>query len=779
MIFLFYRVLQALFAPAILVYFFLRGLRDRRYFATLHERLGGLPPLWKQTAAGSIWLHAVSVGEVLAAIPLVREIRDARPKIPIFVSTTTLAGRLTADTRLTGLVDGVFYAPIDAVWCVRRVIRHLQPSLLIVMETEIWPNFFREMTRLGAGLAIVNARISDRALPRYKKFRGVFGAILPLCDRILAQSDEMASRYVALGAAADRVSVTGNLKYDFTPTETPADSPIHAFLNARESPLWIAASTSAGGTSADDNGNAEDNEETAVLNAQRQLAGWRLIVAPRKPERFEEVARMLSDSGLRWTRRTALDDPDADVLLLDSIGELGGLFGYAQAVFMGGSLVRKGGHNILEPAFFNKAVIVGPHMENFREIADDFLAQGALLKIRGPEALAGAVQEAVHSPWLGERAGIAARAKRGATTRTLDILLKIYDTHYPSIRPPQPLFALGWLLSQLWRIGSAYDRKRKLARRRRLPIPVASIGNITVGGTGKTPVTIELLERLTREGFAAGLLMRGHRRSSSRPVILTALARLPISQTGDEAQLYHARLNVPVGIYRDRYTVGMQLIGETGISLALLDDGFQHLQLERNFDVVLIDALHPFGGGYLLPLGRLREPLEGLARADAFLITRSDEASGTAAIEHMLRRYNADAPIFHSRTVARGWQTFGGLTATLEEVTAGPILAFCGLGNPNSFWRTLKQLEVAPVEHLEYDDHHRYTPVEMRRMIRHAADIDAKILLTTAKDAVNLCEGCEELVAPLKLYWLDIGVGLDDNGFLLDRLRSMPPIKKL
>ena len=181
----------------------------------------------------------------------------------------------------------------------------------------------------------------------------------------------------------------------------------------------------------------------------------------------------------------------------------------------------------------------------------------------------------------------------------------------------------------------------------------------------------------------------------------------------------------------------------------------------------------------MLPLGRLREPLEGLARADAFLITRSDEATGTAAIEHILRRYNPTAPIFHSRTVARGWQTFGGLAATFEEVTAGPSLAFCGLGNPNSFWRTLKQLEITPIEQLEYNDHHRYTPVEMRRMIRHGADIDTKILLTTAKDAVNLCEGCEELIAPFNLYWLDIGVGLDDNGFLLSQLRSMPKIKRL
>ena len=198
MIFLIYRFLQALLSPALLVYFLLRGVRNRRYFATLPERLGAISPAWKQTAPGAIWLHAVSVGEVLAAIPLLRTLRTERPRIGIFLSTTTLAGRTTADTRLTGLIDGVFYMPFDIVWCLRRVLRSLKPSLVIVMETEIWPNLFREATRLGTGLAIVNGRISDRALPRYQRFAAIFRQILPLCDNVLVQSQQMAERYIGI-----------------------------------------------------------------------------------------------------------------------------------------------------------------------------------------------------------------------------------------------------------------------------------------------------------------------------------------------------------------------------------------------------------------------------------------------------------------------------------------------------------------------------------------------------------------------------------------------------
>ncbi len=243
-IFLLYRVFAWLASPILLVYLLSRGLRNPGYLSTLRERCGGISPSWQQTVPASIWFHAVSVGEVLAAIPLIEEVRKRTPGTPVFVSTSTLAGRETAEKRLTGLADGIFFAPLDFVCFVRRVLRRLKPSVVVILETEIWPNLFREAKRIGCGLILVNGRISDRVFPRYRRFAPLFSVVLELCDIILVQSDEMRARFAASGAPPDRVRVGGNLKYDFAASTLPAGSPALAFIEAHQGqPLWIAAST--------------------------------------------------------------------------------------------------------------------------------------------------------------------------------------------------------------------------------------------------------------------------------------------------------------------------------------------------------------------------------------------------------------------------------------------------------------------------------------------------------------------------------------------------------
>jgi 3-deoxy-D-manno-octulosonic-acid transferase len=761
-IFLLYRVSLSLAFPAIPIWLLVRGLRNRRYFPTIKERLGELPALWQKTAPGAVWLHAVSVGEVLAAQTLIQELLRREPLLPIFVSTTTLAGRAAAEQRLGGFAKGIFYAPLDFVWVIRRILRHLRPSLVIILETEIWPNLFREVRRTGCGLMIVNGRISDRSLPRYRRFAGIFAAVLPLCDKILVQSDEMRSRYIETGAPADIVQTAGNLKYDFSPGTLPPDSPVLRFVNAAAAPIWIAASTSADDTL---------EEEDPVIDAQRALPGWRLIVAPRKPERFDAVAKKLEASGLNWTRRTDLQNPAADVLLLDSIGELSGLFAHAAVVLMGGTLADKGGHNILEPAIFGKPVIAGPHLENFRDIEEHFERHQALLRVSGGADLAAAVLKAAADPGLGARALKAASARRGATARTGDAALALYNSCYPTFRPEQPSWMFLWSLSKLWQWGSARDRRSKAARTRKLPVPVVSVGNITAGGTGKTPVTIELLR-----DFAANkpaLLTRGHGRSTSEVVLLPkGNERLPVGLTGDEAQLYIRLTGVPMAIGGNRFEAARQLLRKTEPKLFFLDDGFQHLQLARDFDLVLIDALNPFGGGHLLPLGLLREPLEGLARADAFLVTRENEAVALKAIEATLRRYNPHAPIFRSRVVPRRWTDDTGTTFSATGLTNLKSIAFCGLGNPQAFWKSLEQLGVQTTERYEYDDHHRYKPSEIRRLAQRGRDLGVEALLTTAKDAVNMCESFGPMIRPLHLYWLEIGIEIDNRDGLLRLIAS-------
>jgi 3-deoxy-D-manno-octulosonic-acid transferase len=756
-IFLLYRVLQTLASPALAVYLLFRGIRNRQYFATLGERLGQLPALWQRTAPGSIWLHAVSAGEILAALPLIEEIRNRHPRSPIFVSTSTLAGREAAFARLSNSVAGVFYAPLDFVWMVRRVLRRIRPSVVIVMETEIWPHLFREVRRIECGLIVVNGRISDRALPRYRKFAALFSVVLPLCDRILVQSQEMRARFVESGAPPGIVEIAGNLKYDFNPVPATPDSPVMQFLEAKDgNRVWIAASTSA---------DESLEEEDFCIAAQRELSGWRLILAPRKPDRFERVAKKLEASGLSWTRRTALTDPAAGVLLLDSIGELGGLFAHADVVFMGGTLAHRGGHNILEPALFGKPVIAGPHLENFRDIEEHFETHGALLRIQEGAQMAGAIRQAARQPDLGRRAREAAFEQKGATARSGAAVTALYNSRYPIERPAQPVWALLCFFSLFWRWGSARDRRKKSARARRLPVPVVSVGNISAGGTGKTPVTIELLREFA--SLRPGLLTRGYGRSTSDIVLLPhGNEHLPISLTGDEAQLYLRSVpGVPIGVGGDRYETGRRLLERSRVPFFFLDDGFQHLQLERDFDLVLIDGLRPFGGGHLLPLGRLREPLESLDRAHAFLITRSREVPNIEAIEAVLRRYNSHAPIFHACTELWRWMNGKGELADVPAMAGIPSVAFCGLGNPQAFWRSLERAGVHPIECHAYDDHHRYSPSEVRRLVRHAIDVGAKLLLTTAKDAVNLCPEFASLVSPIDLYWLEIRIeiaGLDD-----------------
>jgi 3-deoxy-D-manno-octulosonic-acid transferase len=756
-IFLLYRVLQALASPLVLVYLLWRVTRDRRYLHTLGQRFGSLPPKWQQTAPAAIWFHAVSVGEVLAAVPLIQEVRQRTPGTPVFLSTSTLAGRETAGKRLAALTDGIFYAPLDFVWCVRPVLRRLQPSVVVVLETEIWPNLFREAARLGCGVLIVNGRISDRALPRYRRFAPFFAPVLSLADAILVQSDEMKPRFEAAGAPADRVEVAGNLKYDFTPAPLPVNSPALRFIDADPArSLWIAASTSADGSLA---------EEEAVLAAQRALPGWRLILAPRKPERFADVARQLAASGLRWTRRSSLDEtsPDgtaADILLLDSIGELAGLFSYAKAVFMGGTLADVGGHNILEPAIFGKPVVAGPHLENFRDIAAHFERRHALVRIGLASDLAPAILRAAADPGLGERARAAAEEKRGATAHIADRILKLYNLRYPCFRQPQPVYAILAALSLIWKIASALDRGRKQARARRLPVPVVSLGNVTTGGTGKTPVAIELLRHFHHA--RPGLLTRGYGRSSTRNVLLLDPADpQTVALTGDEAQLIRRSTGAPIGIGADRFTVGSYLISKARPGMLFLDDGFQHLQLHRDFDLVLIDALRPFGGGHLIPLGRLREPLGGLARASAFVIMRASEVPNAKAIAATLRRYNPRAPIFHGTTVPRRWHAADGTSLLPDELPPRRAVAFCGLGNPDSFWHTLRELGIEPLGRYTYRDHHRYTPAEIILLAHRARDIGAECLLTTAKDAVNLPADYAALIAPIELFWLEISIEFD------------------
>jgi len=685
---------------------------------------------------------------VIAILTLIESVRALLPHAPIFVSTTTLSGFDTAKEKLGSRIAGLFFAPVDYSSVVRRVLRQIRPSVLVVAETEIWPNLFRETRRTGCALILVNGRISDRAAPRYFALRTLFRVVLCEPDVILAQSEIMRERFLRAGAPPTKVHAAGNLKYDLAPEPVPADSPVRRFFAGSQ--VWIAASTSE---------DAQLAEEDAVLGAFKRLNGWKLLLAPRRPERFAEVARKIEKAGLRYVRRTALaEDCTGDILLLDTLGELSSLFALADSVFVGGTLVRHGGHNILEPALFGKTITVGPHMENFREIAEDFQQRNAIYRIPGASALEPFVDKE-----MGERARQCAEEKRGAVARAATQIRDLHECVLLS--PPRGLLGRIALapLAQAWQWGGRRKRLRSLANRRKLNLPVVSVGNITVGGTGKTPMTVHLARRFHEAGLRPGVLTRGYGRASPHNVLVVQPGETANSgHTGDEAQILLASGILSLGVGSDRFQTGSMLEERKLADVLILDDGFQHVSLDRNVDVVLIDALQPFGGHALVPLGRLREPLEELARASVFVITRVEEGRSTEAIEAVLRRYNPSAPVFRSRVVAREWVDLqSGERFGPRDLPFRRTLAFCGLGNPQSFWNTLRSLGISPVESLEYGDHHLYTPREVLRFGQMGRALTVDALLTTEKDAMNLCDHTAQVIAPLKLFSLRIGIEIE------------------
>ncbi len=417
-----------------------QAVRYRKYIGSLPQRLGYLPVSFNLDADESIWIHAVSVGEVLTARALLPALRERYPKLRLFLSTTTMTGQQIARNNLQ-YVDEVFYFPFDLGFIVSRTLTLVRPRLFIMMETEIWPNQLRACDRAGVKTMLVNGRISARSYPRYRLARPFFRRVLAHVDRFCMQSDESARRVVDIGADRDRVTVTGSLKFDSLeiPGTSPADRGSNRVLRyfriSPDRPVVIAASTLKG-------------EEEAVLDAFQRIRATMtsalLIIAPRKPQRFDDVERLARRAGWNVARRSELRvdaEPRHDVVVLDTIGELAQLYQVATAVFVGGSLVDTGGHNILEPAVFGKPIIFGPYMQNFAEIAQTFLENGAAIQVRTARELEPALLELLGDPVRRARLGAAARAlveaNRGARTKTLAAIAQLLPPDDPAkvVRP--------------------------------------------------------------------------------------------------------------------------------------------------------------------------------------------------------------------------------------------------------------------------------------------------------------------------------------------------------
>ena len=839
---------------AVLLFPWLAYRAARGRLPGLGQRLGLIPLPNAESSGPTLWLHAVSLGEVKAAAPLIEQLQTRFPKARVVMTTSTRTGWEAARKILPA--DAVFFPPLDLAWICRRFLHRIRPQAVLVMETELWPNLFREAKRFGAALLLVNGRTSDRAFLRYHATRFFWRRVMAQPDAVLAQSKRDAERFIALGAAPEKVKVAGNLKFALRPSPAPIVQALRAMAeDSAADPILVAGSTMPG-------------EEKLLLEAFQQLVSefprlW-MILASRHPERFDSVAEEVRALGIPLQLRSQLRPQTKlqlpGVLLLDTMGELGSLYELATVAFVGGTLSPTGGHNILEPAYFARPILIGPSMTNFQEIAEEFLRDakqgeipeaegirvganpsrdrqgavtceipglentriGAIVQLADAQGLVPALRFLFRNPGVRHRLGEAARTllqkKLGATDRIVEEMERLVSPRLASTRPagaaqrralehqsehqsqtirehdrsePSAASMAASGAATLWN-GAAALRvwlyQRGLLRQRSLRARVISVGNLAWGGTGKTPFTIWLARRLQAGGLRVSILTRGYGRTSRERVRIIPPGTPPedAADAGDEVQLYLRNLRVPVGVSSSRYEAGTLLERQFPVDVHLLDDGFQHLALRRDLNMVLIDAENPWGRRPPFPR-LLREGPSALGRADAIVMTRCEllpPASRDDSLENLraaLQRFSPSAPCFSIRTQIihfMEWRSSRSL-ATEQFLSRCP-LAFCGLGNPHAFFRTLEKAGIPAMARKVFPDHHRYTGSDLRSLEAAAAQARADCLLTTEKDLVNL-PATANLGVPL--YWVAIEPVVEEESRLLQwiweqlDLAGAPPLE--
>lgn len=408
--------------------------RRKKYASGFLQRLGKLPDF---DAKGKpvVWLHCVSVGETQAARPLVKAILENFPEYELVVSNTTRTGHNLAVEVFKDQAGLVFYFPFDWKFSVRRALRKIKPDVVLIMETEIWFNFIRETAKTGAKIAIINGRLSEKSAKRYKIIQKTLRRVLRSIDLVLMQTGADAQRLLAVGGRNTRIRTTGNIKFDQSYNETESELTREfrqRFAVSKDAPLIIAASTHA-------------PEEKLILEAFNKV--WknstgklpRLMIVPRHPERFAEVAQAIKTTGFSWVKRSenpSARDASAEIILLDSIGELRSVYPLAEIVFVGGSLIPHGGQSVLEPAIEGKTIVTGFYTMNFKAIVEEFIKQNALIQLaklsrrEAPEKLAEVFSDLLQNERkrteLAENARRVMQESRGATARTVESLKPLF-----------------------------------------------------------------------------------------------------------------------------------------------------------------------------------------------------------------------------------------------------------------------------------------------------------------------------------------------------------------
>jgi len=756
-----YNILLVLASPVILLILLAkkrcrRGLAERLGLSGSFGLFGSQPdkrdkPDEPRTPV--IWVHAVSLGEVVAVTPLLHALRKRYPHDRIVVSTVTETGREAVEQRLAAVAEHC-YAPLDFPWAVSRFVERLAPRAFLFVETELWPNLLRACHRRGIPAVMVNGRLSSDSFRGYRRIAPFMRQLLDAATLCLMQSDRDAERIIALGARLSRVHKTGNIKFD-QPLPDPngvAGGLSRGLLGLRDGEELIVA------------GSTHPVEEDQLLSCyealQKEFPSLVLLLAPRHIERARQVEASARARGLAVQRRSEMESSQAAaaitgrprVIVLDTRGELAQVYQHAVLTFVGGTLVSVGGHNLLEPALWGKPVFFGPHTDHCMDVAALLTGVGGGMQALGERELTAGMAAQLRDRASLRRMGEAAKSvvldNRGALQRSLDLIVGMLDRTPPG--RPAALHPHGilpqWLLSALAVPYGVWVRARATLYRlgwlpsRRLPCRVVSVGNLTVGGTGKTPVVITLVEQLLARGRRVGVLSRGYRRQSGDAELLVSDGHTVLVgpvEAGDEPYLIATRCpRAIVAVGSDRYRLGRWVLERHPTDCFVLDDGFQHLGLYRDADLLLVDVSDPTGLQMLVPAGRLREPLAAASRATALLMTRTDVGNWRDVAETIERATGRTAPPILSRFCAETLVN----VATGEVRQAGTlagrtVVAFSGIGSPASFRALLQRLGFTIGGEMIFADHHDYRAIDLESVRERARQSGADLIVTTEKDA--------------------------------------------
>lgn len=782
---LLYNLAAILVVILIIPVFMIRSIRERGFVERIRQSFGFFPkgaldPVAKKNC---IWVHAASVGEIVATSPLIKEFRREFPKSPILVSVVTTSGYEMAN-RIIKDADSIIYFPLDLPFVSASVFKKIFPRVFLNVETELWPNFLKAARENQVPVMMVNGRISEKSVKRYKYMYSILRDMIATV-KLFAMASSVDAGYVKqLGAPPELVTVTGNTKFDQTYTDVTDEQRKKiladmGLTDAKE--IFLAGSTHRG-------------EENFVLKAFKAIREnhpkARLIIAPRELLRTREVVALCKAAGFTVGTRTELQKrPSAneDIIILDTIGELGQVYSVGNVIYVGGSLISHGGHNILEPAAHGKAIIVGHHMENFKDLHALFKNRNACITVNDDDELAAQAKKLFDEPderrRLEEETIKIVHENRGASRKSAILLRQMLNEYEAKenarrlrttekIENVQTYFlrlihdeevrgAFTPLIIFVMYLGSLIYRglvdlrllgyELGFSGKERLNCFVISLGNITVGGTGKTPTAQRLAKEIRDMGFRVVILNRGYRAKFRGEVGIVSDGenlKMDAAQAGDEAYMLAKHLpNVPVLIGARRVVTGQYAIEHFGAEVVILDDGFQHWQIIRDFDILLVDAVSVFGNGHLLPRGILRESLSHISRADVCLMTKVDQAKEGSCdlIRETVGKYNSSAQIVESIHEPRcliplaDWSVdLSGAGVSVETLNGRKVMAVSAIGNPASFERTIKDLGAEIISSLRYPDHHDYTIMEMEDILRRAESLAAEMIVVTEKDAVKI-----------------------------------------